>query len=158
MSSSLLLNGSELRDSQSQCGAFASYFEDLAASKAHPNFSQEYLDSAKFQERVIDEITEKNPDKLVQFRENEVLIAIKSLNSGKAADETELTAEHLKCSDKVFLPVIVEIINDILTKKKVPEVFMSGIINPIHKTPCILKTIEALPFLQFSGSYSRQLF
>lgn len=131
--SSLLLNGSELRDSQSQCGAFASYFEDLATPKAHQKFSQEYLDSAKFQERVIEEITEKNPDELVPFSENEVLIAIKSLNSGKAADESELTAEHLKYSDKVLLPLIVEIFNDILTKKKVPEVFKSGIINPIHK-------------------------
>ena len=93
--------------------AFASYFEDLAAPKAHPNFSQEYLDSAKFQEGVVDEITEQNPDELVPFSENEVLIAIKSLNSGKAADETGLTEEHLKYSDKVLLPLIVEIFNDI---------------------------------------------
>ena len=81
---------------------------------------------------MIEEITEKNPDELVPFSENEVLIAIKSLNSGKAADESELTAEHLKYSDKVLLPLIVEIFNDILTQKKVPEVFKSGIINPIH--------------------------
>ena len=116
--SSLLLNRSELTDSQSQCGAFASYFEDLEVPKDHPNFIQEYLNSAKLQEKLIDGITEQNPDELVPISGNEVFIAIKSLNSGKAADETELTAEHLKYSDKVVLPVIVEIFNDISPTKK----------------------------------------
>ena len=60
--------------------------------------------------------------------------AIKSLNSGKASDEMELSAEHLKYSDKVVIPLIVEIFNDILTTKTVPKEFKSGIINPIHKT------------------------
>ena len=54
---SMLMNGSELKDRRSQCAAFASYNEDLAALKNHPNFSQEYLDSATLQEAVIEEIT-----------------------------------------------------------------------------------------------------
>ena len=130
---SMLMNGSELKDRRSQCGAFASYYEDLAAPQNHPNFSQEYLDFATLQETVIEEITRLKPDELILIDEEEVFLAIKSLNSGKAADELELTAEHLKYSDRVALPIIVEIFNEILTTKKVPEQFKSGIINPIHK-------------------------
>ena len=129
----MLLNGKELNDCQNQCGAFAAYFEDLAAPKAHPNFSQEYLDSAIVQESLIDEITKLNPDELILVSEDEVFTTIKSLNSGKASDEMELSAEHLKYSDKVVIPLIVEIFNDILTTKTVPKEFKSGIINQIHK-------------------------
>ena len=133
LSTSMLLNGKELNDCQNQCGAFAAYFEDLAAPKAHPNFSQEYLDSAIVQESLIDEITKLNPDELILVSGEEVFTAIKSLNSGKASDEMELSAEHLKYSDKVVIPLIVEIFNDILTTKTVPKEFKSGIIYPIHK-------------------------
>ena len=130
---SMLMNGTELKDTRTQCGAFASYYEDLAAPKNHPNFSQEYLDSATLQEAAIEEITRLNPDELIPIAEEDVFLAIKSLNLGKAADELELTAEHLKYSDRVALPIIVEIFNEILRTKKVPEQFKSGIINPIHK-------------------------
>ena len=82
------MNSVELTDGQSQCGAFVAYFEDLAAPKAHHKFDQEYLDAAVFQVSVTDE--------LVLIDENEMLNAIKYLNSGKAADELELTAEHPK--------------------------------------------------------------
>ena len=99
----------------------------------HQNFNQEYLDAAIFQETIIEEITNQYPDELVLFDEDDVLKAIKSHNSGKAADEMELTAEYLKCSDRVVLPMIVQIFNDMLTSKKVPDSFKSGIINPIHK-------------------------
>ena len=53
MAHSMLMNGTELKDRRSQCGAFASYYEDMAAPKNHPNFSQEYLDSATLQKAVI---------------------------------------------------------------------------------------------------------
>ena len=130
---SMLMNGSELKDRRSHCAAFASYNEDLAALKNHPNFSQEYLDSATLQEAVIEEITRLKPDELILIDEEEVFLAIKSLNSSKAADELELTAENLKYSDRVALPIIVEIFNELLRTKRVPEQFKSGIINPIQK-------------------------
>ena len=108
------MNGTELKDRQSQCGAFASYYEDLAAPKNHPNFSQEYLDSATLQEAGIEESIRLKPDGLIPIDEEEVFLTIKSLNWGKAADELELTAEHLKYSDRVALPIIIEIFNEIL--------------------------------------------
>ena len=128
---SLSVNNAELTDGQKQCGAFAAYFEELATPKVHPNFYQEYLDTI-FQETITEEITNQYPDELVLFDEDEVLKAITSHNSAKAADEM-LTAEHLKYSDRVALPMIVQILNDILTPKKVPDSFKSGISNPIHK-------------------------
>ena len=147
---SMLMTGLELKDRRSQCGTFASYNEDLAAPNNHPNFSQECLNSATLQKAVIEEITRLKPDELILIDEEDVFQAITSLNSGKAADELELTAEHLKYSDRVALPIIIEIFKEILRTKKVPEQFKSGIINPIHKMvkiPGILKIIGVSHFI-----------
>lgn len=133
VASSLIVNGVEIADSSEQCRSFANYFEDLAIPKNHPDFNQEYLEAALFQEVAIEEITKQNPDELILINEEEVLVAIRSLNSGKAADEMDLTAEHLKYSGNVLLPVIVRIFNEILITKEVPDSFKSGLINPIHK-------------------------
>ena len=69
------------------------------------------------------------PDELILIDKKEVFQAIKSLNLGKAADELELTAEHLHYSDGVALPIIVEIFNEILRIKNVSEQFKSGTQN-----------------------------
>ncbi|MCG8097222.1 MAG: reverse transcriptase family protein [Candidatus Thiodiazotropha endolucinida] len=131
--SGLVVNGSEITDNYSQCRAFAGYFEDLAAPKDHPDFNQDYLETAMFQETIIEKIHEQFPDELIPIAEQEVLTAIKSLNSGKAADEMEITAEHLKYSGNVLLPYIASVFNDILVSKNVPDSFKSGLIYPIHK-------------------------
>ena len=81
----MLMNGTELKDTQSQCGAFASYYEDLAAPKNHPNFSQEYLDSATLQEAVIEEIIRLKPDELIPIDEEEVFSSHKISKFGKSS-------------------------------------------------------------------------
>ena len=86
---------------------------------------------------------------MILIDEEKVFQAIKSLNSGKTTAELELTTEHLKYSYRVALPTIVEIFNEILRTKRVPEQFKSGFINPIHKRvkiPGILKIIGVSQF------------
>ena len=73
------------------------------------------------------------PDSLPVISENEVLKAIKSLNSGKSADEMGLTAEHLKYSGTVLLAAIAAVFNEILRTKAIPDAFKSGIPQFIKK-------------------------
>ena len=40
----LRVDDEEVNDPKKQCGAFATYFEDLAIPKEHPDFDEEYLD------------------------------------------------------------------------------------------------------------------
>ena len=129
----LRVDDEEVNDPKKQCGAFATYFEDLAIPKEHPDFDEEYLDLTKFQLDLIQDLCVHNPDCMPTFNEKEIHQAIKSLNSGKSPDEMGLTAEHLKYSGETLLPTLVAIFNDIVRTKTVPEVFKSGIITPVHK-------------------------
>ena len=129
----LKVNDGEINDPRHQCSAFAGYFEDLAMPKNHPDFDQEYLDLTHHQLDIMQELCEHNPDSMPTFNEEEIHVAIKSLNSGKSPDEMGLTAEHLKYSGAVLLPTLVTIFDDIVKTKKIPEAFKSGIITPVHK-------------------------
>ena len=73
----------KLTTPKKQCGAFATYFEDLAIPKEHPDFDEEYLDLTKFQLDLIQDLCVHNPDCMPTFNEKEIHQAIKSLNSGK---------------------------------------------------------------------------
>ena len=65
--------------------------------------------------------------------ECDVLKAISQLNSNKAADESGLTAEHLKNSGDTLTYEITDIFNTILKEKCVPQQFKSGILTPVLK-------------------------
>ena len=127
------VNDGEINDPRHQCSAFAGYFEDLAMPKNHSDFDQEYLDLTHHQLDIMQELCEHNPDSMPTFNEEEIHVAIKSLNSGKSPDEMGLTAEHLKYSGAVLLPTLVTIFDDIVKTKKIPEAFKSGIITSVHK-------------------------
>ena len=129
----LKVNDGEINGPRQQCSAFAGYFEDLAIPKNHPDFDQEYLDLTHHQLDIMQELCEHNPDSMPTFNEEEIIVAIRSLNSGKSPDEMGLTAEHLKYSGIVLLPTLVTIFDDIVKTKKIPEAFKSGIITPVHK-------------------------
>ena len=126
----LKVNDGEINDPRQQCSAFAGYFEDLAIPKNHTDFDQEYLELTHHQ---LDIMCEHNPDSMPTFNEEEFLVAIKSLNSGKSPDEMGLTADNLKYPGTVLLPTLVTIFDDIVKTKKIPEAFKSGIITPVHK-------------------------
>ena len=122
---SLKVDGEDVTDPAHQCRAFGAYFEDLAAPKSHPVIS-----------------------------ESEVLKAIKSLNSGKSADELGLTAEHLKYSGTVLLAAIATVFNEILRTKIIPDAFKSGIITPVHKKgkdPCKMDNCRGITVSSILG-------
>ncbi|MES9879262.1 MAG: reverse transcriptase domain-containing protein [Sedimenticola sp.] len=132
---SILVGGEDITDGTIQRNAFAAFYEDLSVPKDHPNFDEEFLTTTQLQLDLIQQINEHimKDEPLVPFAEEEVGRAIRSLNSGKSQDESNLTAEHLKFAGPIVLPCIVTIFNMILETKTIPDVFKSGVLTPIHK-------------------------
>ena len=151
---SLKVDDEDVTDPAHQCRAFGAYFEDLAAQKSHPDFDQDYLDLTLRQVDLMEELANTNPDSLPVIFESEVLKAIKSLNSGKSADEMGLTAEHLKYSGTVLLAAIATIFNEIFRTKIIPDSFKSGIITPVHKKgkdPCKMDNYRGITVSSILG-------
>ena len=69
----------------------------------------------------------------LHFSEAEVGTAIDNLNCGKALDEYGLVAEHFKAAKPAIVPVITELFNKILSEKKVPSTFKTGVITFVLK-------------------------
>ncbi|MES9881858.1 MAG: reverse transcriptase family protein [Sedimenticola sp.] len=129
----LVINGVESTDLPEQRIAFANYFEDLAAPKQLDQFDDDHLELSELQLDLIEQVINLQEDEPIHILEEEVRLAIMSLNNGKAADESCLTAEHLKCAGKTVLPIITLFFNQILEEKKMPDGFRTGIVTPIQK-------------------------
>lgn len=133
-SCTLNVNGSELTDPDAQRSAFALYYEDLAVPKDHPNFEHDMLTLNDLQyEALIDINNNNNNEPNKPFTEHEIQQSIRVLNSGKSPDESHISAEHFKYAGASIIPCITKIFNKILATGQIPNVFKSGLINPIHK-------------------------
>jgi oligoribonuclease NrnB/cAMP/cGMP phosphodiesterase (DHH superfamily) len=75
---------------------FAEYFEELATPKDAPNFNNQPLKESERRFKLINEISKSEEKKKIIVTIEEVEKAIQKLNSGKAADEYGITAEHVK--------------------------------------------------------------
>lgn len=67
------------------------------------------------------------------FTESDVHRLIGKLNSGKSDDEFGLSSEHLKIGKDIIVSYITAIFNEIVSTGKVPEMFKSCVITPVHK-------------------------
>ena len=97
---------------------------------------------------LIEKLCAESDSNFEPITENEVSKAILQLNSKQAADESGLTAEHLKNSGATLADEITDIFNIILLDKSVPQQFKTGILSPVmtkierfNSYPCFGKTI-----------------
>ena len=63
----------------------------------------------------------------------EVVQGLRRLNTGKAMDIHQLTAEHLKMAASACLPHITALMNAILQQRYIPSALQEGYILPVHK-------------------------
>ena len=98
---------------------FAEYFEELATPKDAPNFSNQHLKDSERRFNLIKEIS-KSEEK-------------KKLNSGKAADEYGITAEHVKFAGSEIYTLYQDVFNQIFQEGKVAQSFKTGVITSILK-------------------------
>ena len=76
------------------------YYENLALPKEDVCFDENYLEHSEFHLNLIHELLKfEKLSSTKPFTDNEVKVCIQELKTGKAADEFDLSAEHLKKSD-----------------------------------------------------------
>ncbi|CAG2191421.1 unnamed protein product [Mytilus edulis] len=72
----------------------AKYYEQLATPQISNEYDKEYLKTCQLRCNIIKELAQNNKVCSIDFSEDEILAAIKNLNSGKAGDEYGLFSEH----------------------------------------------------------------
>lgn len=147
-------NGVRHFDSGQQRRCFAQYFEDLAIPKDQ-KYDNIFLELCNV--RVTETETRYRCDTSTDVRitESEVGIAIDQLNNGKAPDEYGLSSEHFKAAKSVIVPVLTDLFNQILTEKKVPATFKTGIITPVLKKGKDAKCMENYRGITVSSAFGK---
>ena len=79
---------------------------------------------------------------VVRISEADVGTAIDELDSGKSLDEYGLASEHFKAAKPAILPIVTRLFNSIISERKVPESFKTGIITPVLKKGKDSKSME----------------
>ncbi|CAG2211873.1 unnamed protein product [Mytilus edulis] len=75
---------------------------------------------------IIKELAQNNKVNSIDFSEDDILAAIKNLNSGKAGDEYGLFSEHLKLAGSEITPILKFVFNKIIKERRTPEQFSSN--------------------------------
>ena len=68
-----------------------------------------YLELCNIHEKLITQIYSEDSSPIEPFKEEDVSKAVKQLNAGKAADEYDTVAEHLKMTGGVIIPYATKI-------------------------------------------------
>ncbi|MES9903493.1 MAG: reverse transcriptase domain-containing protein [Sedimenticola sp.] len=115
-----------------QRGCFASYYEDLAVPKDN-DYDNHYQSLCHIRHDIVNELYSDEAPSLEPVTPAEVEQAINKLNTGKAADEFDISSEHFKVGKSVLLPYLCDTFTDILKSRTVPDSFKSGILTPVLK-------------------------
>ena len=114
-STRFIVNGKSILDPVSQRMNLKNYYEDLAIPKDDIVFDDEYLQHSEMHIELIHELKRQGRFKPTEaFTEREIESSIKQLKIGKAADEFGLSAEHLKTSGEVIIPILKDIFNEVM--------------------------------------------
>ena len=73
---------------------FLQYFEDLSIPK-EKRYDNGYLELCNIRQKLITQIYSEGSSPIEPFKEEDVSKAVKQLNTGNAADEYGIVAEHL---------------------------------------------------------------
>ena len=105
--------------------------DDLAVSKDY-DYNNVFLSLCNARRSAAKDKCLNSEDTLV-LSEDDVEKAIDSLNTGKSSDEYSLCSEHFKSEKSELNPVITQVFNKMLSDKKIPSVFKTGLITPVQK-------------------------
>jgi hypothetical protein len=132
VSTAIMVSGELCFDPQQQLEAWCSHFERLGMPQDQEDFDDSYLESIHEDLDIISLLIEESTEGQ-EYSEAEIEGAIGRLNSGKAPDQWNLAAEHLKVAKPVLVPVLHKLLNAIREIKYVPSCLKVGIVTPISK-------------------------
>jgi hypothetical protein len=131
-SSAIRVHGDICTSPALQVEGWADHFQGLGTPREDARFDNNYLGLV---EECIDTISTLTRQSTVHrpYSIIEVEEAIDALNTGKAADEWHIVAEHLKTAKAGVARPLLELFNCIRQRLSVPECLKSGVITPIAK-------------------------
>ena len=160
-SACFIVNRKSIIDKASQRMTLKNYFEDLAIPKDDIVFDDEYLLHSELHIELIHELKRLGKFEPTEpFTEQEVISSIKQLKTGKSADEFGLSAEHLKTSGKVIIPILKDIFNKVLHTGIVPDYFSGGVLTPVPKSgkdPAVLDNYRGITVTPIIGKLFEKL-
>ena len=109
------------------------HFGQLAEKSENTLFDTEYTAQITNELFEIIDLCKKDNKIVPPITEAEIKDALKSLNTGKAADIFGVTAEHLIHASGALLPVLVKLMNSILTTGNIPNIMKQGVLTPVFK-------------------------
>ena len=155
----LWVNEQEITDKEEILDEWKNHFQDLATPKEEHTVNEKSR-IIKLQNILIEEKELKEGSEIQPTNFNEIREAIRSMNSGKAADLEGISAEHLKYAQNEVSPILVEIINCIFKEADLPDELKKGVLTPVLKkskdkripsnyrgivvTNCIAKVLESI--------------
>ena len=109
------------------CG-WHKYFGQLAKKSENPLFDAKYSAQVKNELLEIIDISEKGNTEVQLVTEHEIKEALKSLNTGKAADIFGVMAEHHLFASESLMPVLVKFMNNIFSNRTIPDIMKQGML------------------------------
>ena len=107
----LKINGLNTEDCNEERKAFALYYEDLATPKTSEIFDENYLENCRHRCNLIENLANLKKEHIQPVKIVEIFDAVKSLNTNKAADEYDVTAEHIKYGQDALLKTTLYLYN-----------------------------------------------
>ncbi|CAC5362879.1 unnamed protein product [Mytilus coruscus] len=129
----LKLNEKTAEDGPSIMNIWQEHFQQLATPTLEENVDTEKLELVEIQNNIIESIEREKGQGIDHVNVKEVNKAIEKLKAGKAPDEDGISAEHYKHGMEELTPLIVHLLNLILTYLDVPIFLKTGILTPILK-------------------------
>jgi hypothetical protein len=119
-------------DPETQVEGWSRHFKELGTSGDDDRFDNDYLTLVEENNTTISALVNQscmsNPYSISEVEES-----IDKLNTGKAADEWGIVAEHLKTAKGGVARPLLDLLNNIRQRRFVPESLKSGVVTPISK-------------------------
>lgn len=126
------VDGKDVTDPEEQCAAWRDHFAALADPQNNDEFSTELLNRAVQDLKLVDTCLELSTPETVIDKKT-IKKAIQSLNTGKALDNSHISAEHLKYAGDAVIPHVTDMVRKICENKEVPQHMKEGRKLPIPK-------------------------
>ena len=124
-------NGQVYRTEECILNGWRDHFHALATPSDNEDFDMKYARMVSDEVPVISYLCKSSEP--VEITPEQVKTAIKSLNTGKAADYYGITAEHFLHGGEAVIQVMTHIINSVYKVGRVTDAMKIGTLTPVYK-------------------------
>ena len=133
-STELMIDDNLITDNEDLLNAWADHFERLATPTDDPNFDFDFKSITENSFDIIREFTSLNThSKTNPVSTEEVMCAMRKLNTKKASDMDGISAEHIIYADEALAPILATLFTQMRRLSYIPPQLKKGYIIPLPK-------------------------